>query len=91
MSELNSQVVNEQSATLPVENANAAEKPKVSKLAKLRAALSDRTGYTKAELAVLSGLNPNTVNCQMYYHLPAKGFKIEKLADKKYRFAAETL
>lgn len=72
-----------------VENTNTAEAPaiaKVSKLAILRKLLSEEGGYTKAELAELTGLNPNTVNCQIYYHLPSKDLKVEKLADKKYRF-----
>ena len=70
---------------------NATETPKISKLSILRKLLGESKGYTKAELAELTGLNPNTINCQMYYHLPAKNFKIEKLADKKYRFAPEVV
>jgi hypothetical protein len=77
------------SEQITIQSANVTETPKLSKLSILRKLLGERRGYTKAELAELTGLNPNTVNCQMYYHLPSKGFKVEKLADKKYRFITE--
>ena len=72
-----------------VVSATEVQPVKISKLAILRKLLAEPTGYTKAELAEKTGLNPNTINCQMYYHLPTKGFKVEKLADKKYRFVTE--
>ena len=65
------------------------EVAKVSRLAILRKLLSEPEGHTKQELAELTGLKLSTVNCQMYYHLPTKGFTVEKLADKKFRFAPE--
>jgi hypothetical protein len=62
---------------------------KVSKLAILRKLLADESGHTKQELSELTGLKLSTVNCQIYYHLPTKGFEVEKLADKKFRFVKE--
>jgi hypothetical protein len=64
---------------------------KISRLAILRKLLNEECGYTKGELAVKTGLKLTTVNCQLYYHLPAKDFKIEKLAEKKVRFERETI
>lgn len=60
---------------------------KVSRLAVLRSLLEEDAGYTKEELAEQTGLKLSTVNCQMYYHLPLKGLKVEKLEGKKFRFA----
>lgn len=67
------------------------EVAKVSRLAILRKLLNEDGGYTKSELAEKTGLKLSTINCQMYYHLPTKDFKIEKLADKKFRFAKEVI
>ena len=64
---------------------------KLSKLSILRKLLSESTGYTKVELAEKTGLKLSTVNCQLYYHLPSKGFKVEKLAEKKVRFDTTTI
>ena len=72
----------EEVETPKVENAL----PKVSRLAVLRKLLSEEKGYTKVELATMTGLKLSTVNCQMYYHLPTKDLNIEKLADHKFRF-----
>jgi len=58
-----------------------------SKLSILRGLLEEDGGYTKEELAEQTGLKLSTVNCQMYYHLPLKGLKVERLEDKKFRFA----
>jgi hypothetical protein len=71
------------------EQKQGTESPKpvtVKKLGRLRALLVDECGYTKEELATVTGLKLSTVNCQLYYHLPVKGYKIEKLAEKKVRF-----
>jgi predicted transcriptional regulator len=65
------------------------EAPKLSRLAILRKLLNEECGYTKSELSEKTGIKLSTVNCQMYYHLPSKDFKIEKLAEKKFRFVRE--
>jgi hypothetical protein len=70
-----------------VENVN--EIPKVSKLGILRKLLGEEKGYTKEELVALTSLKLSTINCQIYYHLPNKNFKIEKLEGRKVRFVRE--
>ena len=73
-----------------VEVKEIVEQPvKISKLSILRKLLNEEVGYTKAELAEKTGLKLSTVNCQLYYHLPSKDFKIEKLAEKKVRFVRD--
>lgn len=69
----------------PIEDVKVEKK--VSKLQILRDRLSEREGYTKNELADLTGLKLSTVNCQIYHHLPNKGKGVEKLESGKYRFA----
>ena len=63
---------------------------KVSKLQLLRDRLGEETGYTKNELADLTGLKLSTVNCQIYHHLPNKGKGVIKMENGKYRFEETT-
>ena len=65
--------------------------PKLSRLSILRKLLNEECGYTKVELAERTGLKLSTVNCQLYYHLPTKGFVVEKLEGKKVRFGKEVV
>ena len=74
---------------LPVKSATPVVK--ISKLSILRKLLSEKVGYTKTELAEKTGLKLSTVNCQLYYHLPTKGFTVEKLENKKVRFTVESI
>lgn len=82
-------VVEASNVVLPVESVKPVVK--ISKLSILRKLLSEKVGYTKTELAEKTGLKLSTVNCQLYYHLPSKGFKVEKLEAKKVRFEIESI
>lgn len=75
--------INQNAATPKQE---APKEKKATKLGMLKALLQDECGYTKEELAAVTGLKLSTVNCQLYYHLPVKGWKVEKLDGKKVRF-----
>lgn len=80
-------MTNEIKQNVEAQNVEVVKEKKVSKLAVLKTLLQESEGYTKEELALQTGLKLSTVNCQLYYHLPTAGFKIEKMEGKKVRFA----